>query len=441
MRSLLFVLLLCSLASAQTGPLNPPQPTPGVDFSPVETFPGWPHNIDMHAEQVGDGVRIYLDPLDDDPGALWVADRYFVVVRDDVVVYVDHFLRMGPPQNPHFGTDDELSLDVGMDQARPDAEDPHSYKVYSSPNPPDFSNPPTLEVRTNQIPAQTVALDLIDFAIEMPTILLPDDSSTVSVPITITADQACELTGVSFAWAFDQDRMSITGLALDQAWSLANPPSFSLLVAINEPTQFPSGYQPQTIYPGGVAYYGGVFDFMLVNLIDVVPGAPFEFGSLEVSAKPGADIGPVDFDLWNYWSECDLVPTFGCSAVTEVVYRDTNNGPNARSFDQASGGPFTLWTAPVVFVTDSTVTPLTFTPGDCDSDGSRNISDAIGMLQFLFLGGSVACEEAVDFDQDGTKNVSDAIGVLHHLFMSGPALGFCAEDLQILNACATSFCP
>ncbi|MGE3165911.1 MAG: FG-GAP-like repeat-containing protein [Planctomycetota bacterium] len=62
-----------------------------------------------------------------------------------------------------------------------------------------------------------------------------------------------------------------------------------------------------------------------------------------------------------------------------------------------------------------------FIRGDANSDGSLNIGDAVAMLDYLFGGGSVTCEKALDANDDGSLNVADAIRVLSHLFSgSGP---------------------
>ena len=51
-----------------------------------------------------------------------------------------------------------------------------------------------------------------------------------------------------------------------------------------------------------------------------------------------------------------------------------------------------------------------FVRGDPNSDGAVNITDPIGVLNFLFLGGeSPACSAAADSDADGATNITDAI--------------------------------
>jgi hypothetical protein len=74
-----------------------------------------------------------------------------------------------------------------------------------------------------------------------------------------------------------------------------------------------------------------------------------------------------------------------------------------------------------------------FLRGDANVDGTTDISDAIVVLGFLFLGaGEVPCEQASDSNDDGTVDLSDAVFLLSHLFLGGTApsepFGTCGTD-------------
>jgi hypothetical protein len=59
--------------------------------------------------------------------------------------------------------------------------------------------------------------------------------------------------------------------------------------------------------------------------------------------------------------------------------------------------------------------------GDASGDGVVNISDAILVLNSLFLGGlAPSCETSADSDDDGAVNLTDPIYLLNYLFQSGP---------------------
>jgi predicted GH43/DUF377 family glycosyl hydrolase len=69
----------------------------------------------------------------------------------------------------------------------------------------------------------------------------------------------------------------------------------------------------------------------------------------------------------------------------------------------------------------SRLTPL-FRRGDCNDDGSADISDAVCILDWLFQGGAApGCVAATDTNGDGSADISDAVYLLGHLFLGGPA--------------------
>jgi hypothetical protein len=59
-----------------------------------------------------------------------------------------------------------------------------------------------------------------------------------------------------------------------------------------------------------------------------------------------------------------------------------------------------------------------FVRGDANGDGTVNISDAVAILGYLFLGAAVPpCLDAGDTDDSGSLDLSDAVSVLNHLFL------------------------
>jgi hypothetical protein len=60
--------------------------------------------------------------------------------------------------------------------------------------------------------------------------------------------------------------------------------------------------------------------------------------------------------------------------------------------------------------------------GDTDGDGVMNLTDAVALLGFLFLGGeSPYCEPVADTNVDGRVDLADAVYILSFLFLGGPA--------------------
>jgi hypothetical protein len=76
----------------------------------------------------------------------------------------------------------------------------------------------------------------------------------------------------------------------------------------------------------------------------------------------------------------------------------------------------------------------TFVRGDVDQSSRLDVSDAVGILRFLFAGerSAVTCDDAADADDSGVLDTSDAVYLLGALFRAGlpPAAPFpdCGED-------------
>lgn len=90
-------------------------------------------------------------------------------------------------------------------------------------------------------------------------------------------------------------------------------------------------------------------------------------------------------------------------------------------------------------------TPL-FRRGDTTADGSLGLTDAVFLLNYLFLGGTQpSCLKSADADDDGALGVSDAIRVLNHLYSGGPAPAapypFCGSDLTADGLTCDAFEP
>ena len=62
-----------------------------------------------------------------------------------------------------------------------------------------------------------------------------------------------------------------------------------------------------------------------------------------------------------------------------------------------------------------------FLRGDCNADGTVDISDPLANLNFQFVGDfDPPCRDALDFDDSGIIDVTDPISSLTHQFVGGP---------------------
>lgn len=94
--------------------------------------------------------------------------------------------------------------------------------------------------------------------------------------------------------------------------------------------------------------------------------------------------------------------------------KEIRTGPNEIVAEVSSLSPFA-----VVKVWPG-YNPVNFRRGDANSDGTNDVSDAVRILLFLFVGGvQVACVDAADVNDDGWVNITDAIALLYWLFLGG----------------------
>jgi hypothetical protein len=71
----------------------------------------------------------------------------------------------------------------------------------------------------------------------------------------------------------------------------------------------------------------------------------------------------------------------------------------------------------------SGASPQLFHRGDVEDNGVLNVSDAIALFGYLFLGtDSPKCKEAADTNNDGTVDISDGINLLSYVFLGTTSL-------------------
>ena len=86
--------------------------------------------------------------------------------------------------------------------------------------------------------------------------------------------------------------------------------------------------------------------------------------------------------------------------------------------DLAAGGSGEL-----IFLVNETISRRTFQRGDTDANEVLDMSDAVGLLNFIFAGRlAPPCRKAADADDDGELGISDAVKVLTFLFLGGEPL-------------------
>ena len=73
-----------------------------------------------------------------------------------------------------------------------------------------------------------------------------------------------------------------------------------------------------------------------------------------------------------------------------------------------------------------------FQRGDCNGDGSKNIADAVRLLNYLFppaAPNTVDCLDACDANDDGSVNLADCMTILNTLKPVGAPVPWFPPDL------------
>lgn len=105
-------------------------------------------------------------------------------------------------------------------------------------------------------------------------------------------------------------------------------------------------------------------------------------------------------------------------AVTSLAF-ETIGDPAIANLVVVNGGS--------ISVTTTIDGPVTLIPhdgaplirGDASQDGSLDLADGVGILQYLFIGVAADCLDALDANDSGNVSITDAIRVLCALYCSG----------------------
>jgi hypothetical protein len=259
-------------------------------------------------------------------------------------------------------------------------------------------------------PPKDVRIDLFGFRAEdlSSKIMVEEVSGSTcgEIPVRVLVDTRKPLSG--FSWGIRHDPAVLE--VVDVTWS-------GILSALR-------GGNGPGFWAGSTSAYGcpgggtGATAGMVVHALDPLGNAiPPSSGPVEVATITYRPVGGV---------------TVGAESALELV-------------DCLQPGPSTEQTACVLSVDGNSVTPIKipgkvriasscFRRGDCNDDGKFDISDPIGLLDYLFSGGSkhVPCREACNAADDGTLDISDPIRMLARLFTGGdplpPPYKACGDD-------------
>jgi hypothetical protein len=149
-------------------------------------------------------------------------------------------------------------------------------------------------------------------------------------------------------------------------------------------------------------------EFNVSNIIDGNAG----LGTGNIAA--GGAVGTFDPDPTPFSFDFHIDPNELSDAVnagTPIIQFDIDNEPRGNAPDLGADEcrPCEIQTGPK------------FRRGDHDGSGLSDITDALNLLGFLFLGTtSPICNNASDFDNSGALDITDALILLGHLFLGQP---------------------
>ena len=261
-----------------------------------------------------------------------------------------------------------------------------------------------------------------------------DPGDIVALPISL--ETRVELYQLRLVLGFDPDAFEIVGFEVPLVDPLGDPIEPTLL-APGEGTRFVNEFCAEGPAPGGTVCTAGLPMLGLLRLppLDDVPSGHLvvDLQSTYIFGRGEAHPGPLGW-------EARREHTMGTALLR--IRDDARDGryelpgvevewtPEEQAAERirstSAGFPLLEETTdradvPALRVVPGVITVgEVFTRGDSDGDGEVLLTDAIFLLNHLFLGAPPpACPDAADADDDGALNLTDSVAVLNFLFLGG----------------------
>jgi hypothetical protein len=127
------------------------------------------------------------------------------------------------------------------------------------------------------------------------------------------------------------------------------------------------------------------------------------------------------------WQLC-LSEVFAMNAITTVNYFGSPINPFVKGSAVPEDLYFLKYTAEASDGQFHYYGDAAYVPGDANGDGGLNVSDAVWIINYVFIAGDAPQPlEAGDSNCDNSVNVSDAVYIINYVFVGGPAPSGCGE--------------
>ncbi|MEM7260892.1 MAG: dockerin type I domain-containing protein [Planctomycetota bacterium] len=221
------------------------------------------------------------------------------------------------------------------------------------------------------------------------------------------------------------------------------------------------GHEYTLTIPGATVPLGGTFDLPVhISGDDPILLVVF-FSDVDPNALTINDISPGSA-LENYQTAfgpppvCDIViyPDSAGAQVVMVFGAPLEPAVMGTEFvvlhcEVTAPAPTTTQIVTMTDLGDVIETPITIVDeplvqrGDVNGDAACDVTDAVRILQHLFLGDAASCPDAADVDDDGAVAVTDVVLLLETLFQGGaPIDEVCRLDLTPdALGCDDTACP
>jgi chitodextrinase len=171
-------------------------------------------------------------------------------------------------------------------------------------------------------------------------------------------------------------------------------------------------------------------------------------GTKQVSLSwtaPAGGVTPETYEIYRDGTYRTSVP------ASQTSFVDTGLADETQYCYQVStkgGGKESAKTSQVCATTPKPPTGTNFKRGDTNADGGINLTDAVVLLGYLFLGNptSLSCQDAADANDSGDLNLTDAVYGLGWMFLGNPTAlpapgAVCGVDPTNPKACVYLNCP